>query len=155
MKIQRTCFLFILFTLFFVGCSEKTEHKSETSVTDMKIDTLETISGLTWYPNIEKALQKAKEEKKNVVVMVGENSCRWCKKMKERTLTDSRIQEKLKSYILVSVKRSDKNAIKHLDTFDGNIPSFFFIQNDKELIDSIVGYFKADDFLDYINEIEE
>jgi thioredoxin-related protein len=155
MKTKEVFFLFICFGFFFVGCSEKSEHKSKTPLHETKKDTLKTISGLRWYLDIEEAFKKAKEEKKNLVVMVGEESCRWCKKMKERTLTDRRIQEKLKSYILVSVKRSDKNAIKHLHTFDGNIPSFFFMKEDKELVGSIVGYFRADDFLEYIDEVEE
>jgi len=146
MRIRGLCIFFLFTSLFFVGCSEKSKDK---------VDTVKTISGLTWYLNIENALAQAKEEKKNIIVMVGEDSCRWCKKMKEQTLTDNRIQEKLKAYILVSVKRSDKDALKYLNTFDGNIPSFFFMKDNKELIESIVGYFKADDFLDYINEIEE
>lgn len=145
--ITRGVFLFfIVFNLLVLGYSEKSEHKPET---------MTNISGLSWYLNIETALQKAKKEKKSIVVMVGEDSCKWCKKMKNRTLIDTRIQAKLKSYILVSVKRSDKEAMKYLPTFDGNIPSFFFMQDNKELIESIVGYFKADDFLDYLNEVEE
>jgi len=145
--ITRGVFLFfIVFNLLVFGNSEKSEYKTETST---------SISGLSWYLNIETALQKAKKEKKSIVVMVGEDSCKWCKKMKNRTLIDTRIQAKLKSYILVSVKRSDKEAMKYLPTFDGNIPSFFFMQDNKELIESIVGYFKADDFLDYLNEVEE
>jgi len=144
---KRTIFLFFMvFNLFVLASSGKHEHKS---------DTMTTISGLLWHLNIETALQKAKKEKKDILVMVGEDSCRWCKKMKNRTLTDARIQKKLKSYILVSVKRSDKEAIQYLPTFDGNIPSFFFLKENKEIIESIVGYFKADDFLEYLNEVEE
>ena len=152
---QRYWVYFIFLSLFFVGCSEKPNSKLSTSIEDTKTDTIKTIAGLSWYLNIETALEKGKEEKKNIIVMVGEDSCRWCKKMKEQTLTDKQIQDRLKAYILVSVKRSDKDALKYLNTFDGNIPSFFFMQDNKELIESIVGYFKADDFLDYINEIEE
>ena len=145
--ITRGIFLFfIVFNLLVFGYSDESEHKTETST---------SISGLSWYLNIETALQKAKKEKKSIVVMVGEESCKWCKKMKNRTLIDTRIQAKLKSYILVSVKRSDKEAMKYLPTFDGNIPSFFFMQDNKELIESIVGYYKANDFLDYLNEVEE
>ncbi|MCF6243406.1 MAG: DUF255 domain-containing protein [Sulfurovum sp.] len=164
---MKTNSLFLFYCLvllsFLLGCSEKNEHKAESTLKissqtidkPIKEETTKTIAGLRWYLNIEESLKIAKRLKKNIIVMVGEESCRWCKKMKERTLTDKRIQEKLKSYILVSVKRSDKDAIKHLDTFDGNIPSFFFMEKDKEIIDSIVGYFKADDFLEYLNEIEE
>jgi len=159
MKVPLGIFLFV--SVLFLGCNEKSKKKVEPSFENVLQDknTLSRktthISGLTWYLNIEDGLKQAKIENKRMIVMVSEESCRWCKKMKESTLLDVRIQNRLKEYILVSVKRSDTNAVKHLERFDGNIPSFFFMKEDKELIESIVGYFKADDFLEYIHEIEE
>ena len=166
MKIALGTFIFV--TLLLVGCSDKTDKKSESftsaiesNKTEKKAsaqqspDTLQTIANLSWHSNVETAFGEARKEHKNVVIMVGEESCRWCKKMKERTLTDKRIKEALANYILVSVKRSDKEALKYIPQFDGNIPSFFFMTANKETIEPVVGYFKADDFLAYIKEIEE
>jgi len=65
------------------------------------------------------------------------------------------VQEQMQKYVLVSIKRSDKEAVKFVPEFDGNIPSFFFIDKNKELIESVVGYFNADDFIGYMKEIEE
>lgn len=110
---------------------------------------------LVWHTDISSALIQAKKEEKNLLVMVGENNCRWCVKMKAETLSKKCVSERLKKYVLVSVKRSDKNAIQHLDGFDGVIPSFFFIEANETPIDAIVGYFKADDFIRYIDEVEE
>ncbi len=75
--------------------------------------------------------------------------------MKEDTFTDARIKTKLEKYTLVSVKRSDKSAIKHVPSFDGTIPSLFFMKTDRELIEPVVGYFVADDLLSYIKELED
>ncbi len=141
----------ILFVSFF--CSFVIAEGSRELET--KGDAVTNIAGLSWYLNMETALQRAKKEKKDMLIMIGEESCRWCKKMKNRTLTDRRIQEKLKSYILVSLKRSDKESIRYFPNFDGNIPSFFFMRENEEVLDSIVGYFKADDFLGYLNEVDE
>ncbi|NOR56721.1 MAG: DUF255 domain-containing protein [Sulfurovum sp.] len=112
-------------------------------------------STVVWHTELQSALVLAKKEHKNVIVMVGEDNCRWCVKMKKQTLSKSCVQKKLQNYVLVSVKRSDKYAIKNLQDFDGIIPSFFFMQANEEPLDSIVGYFTADDFLRYIEEVEE
>ena len=154
--------------LFLLGCNEKTEDKvgprtpdvvtnSSTVVLGIQTlpDTVMRIGNLAWHSNIKEAFNIAKEQGKDVIVMVGEDSCRWCVKMKKRTLTDARVQEQMKRYVLVSIKRSDKEAVKYVPEFDGNIPSFFCMNNKQELLDAIVGYFKEDDFLEYIKEIDE
>lgn len=141
---RKVAFLY-LSILLLSGCS-KNEERSKG---------VDTIAGLSWHLDMQRGFSLAKKEGKDVIVMVGEDSCRWCKKMKERTLTDTRIQEKMKKYVLVSIKRSDKDSVKQIAEFDGNIPSFFFMHANKELIEPVVGYFKADDFLSYIQEVEE
>ena len=162
-------FVYLTILLFLlVGCNEKTERKvgprTPEIVTEKTTpisgaqnlpDTVITIGNLSWHSNIKQAFTLAKEQDKDVIVMVGEDSCRWCIKMKKNTLTDRRIQEQMQKYILVSIKRSDKAAVKYVPEFDGNIPSFFFMTNKEEVMDSVVGYFKEDDFLEYIKEIEE
>lgn len=156
--------VYLLTGFFLLTYSHASEAKSLNSDTfkvlqkqasQKKEDSLITISGLQWHTNVDTAFDIAAKEKKRVIIMVGENYCRWCTKMKERTFTDARVREKLAAYTLVSIKRSDKSSIKHVPTFDGNIPSLFFMNSDRELIEPVVGYFVADDFLSYIKEIEE
>ena len=146
MKYHFFIILSLLFSVYSVSANEE-QKKTE--------DRLSTISGLSWYSDINTAFNIAQQENKNVIVMVGEENCKWCNKMKKRTLTDIRIKDKFQAYILVSIKRSDEVSVKYLPEFDGNIPSFFFMKSNKELIEPIVGYFAADDFLQYIKEIEE
>jgi len=146
----------VIAMLFMFGCSNtKEENKIETHVPKKHLDKKVSIAGLEWYTDVDSGFNRAQKEHKNVIIMVGEDSCRWCTKMKEGTLTDKRIQKVLKDYILVSIKRSDKEAVKVVPEFDGNIPSFFFMNEKKETIEPVVGYFKADDFLTYIKEIGE
>lgn len=139
------------FYLFFTMClwlilSCSVAHKE---------DKIVKISGYRWHTNIDNALLLAKKEHKDMIVMVSEKSCRWCVKMEQRTLVDSRVRKKLKKYILVSVKRSDKKSLKHIPMFDGSIPSFFFLEPDSDFIEAIVGYYEAGTFLEYMNEIED
>jgi len=154
MRIILACVIVVSF--FILGCSRvKEEKKSTEHALSIQLDRNITIAGLTWYTHVESGYTRAKEEHKNVIIMVGEDSCRWCTKMKKGTLTDKRIMKMLQHYVLVSIKRSDKEAIKYVPEFDGKIPSFFFMNHNKELIEPVVGYFKADDFLTYMKEIEE
>ena len=159
----------ILFSfLALLGCSEKEEKKSglvtpivhestkkSTLSTQQLPDTVETLGNLSWHSNVQEAFSLAQEENKNLIIMVGEDSCRWCVKMKKNTLTDARVQEGMQKYILVSIKRSDTEAVKSVPEFDGNIPSFFFLDKNRELMESVVGYFNAGDFVSYMAEIEE
>jgi thioredoxin-related protein len=153
MKIILTC---IAVSFFILGYSDAQEEKKIVKMTIPKpVDKTLKIAGLEWYTDVELGFYIAKKEHKNVIVMVGEDSCRWCKKMKENTLSDPKIQEALQQYILISIKRSDKESVKYVPEFDGNIPSFFFMTEKENMIEPVVGYFNADDFLTYIKEIEE
>jgi thioredoxin-related protein len=149
--------------VLLASCSEKTEiNTSKPSKEVQNIDTsismqnspdkVTDIAGLSWHSNVVETFELAENEHKNVIVMVGEKSCRWCKKMKERTLIDPRVKKILENYVLVSIKRSDKEAIKFVPEFDGNIPSFFLMKPSKETIETIVGYYLADDFIEYLKE---
>ncbi len=166
MNYRIKLFFIFLATIILPGCTEKTEKKSSQFTPNIQSemtqrskqslpDTVENLGKLSWYSNIKEAFSLAKKENKKVIIMVGEDSCRWCVKMKKRTLIDRQVQEKMKHYILVSIKRSDKEAVKFVPEFDGNIPSFFFIDENKESMGSIVGYFNKDDFVEYMSEIEE
>ncbi len=107
-----------------------------------------------WLKDINTAFEVAKKEQKAVMVLVEGENCRWCKKMKNRTLDDENVKEKLKSYIKVKVMREDENAIKGLPIIHG-VPSIFFMTAQKEVIESVVGYFNVEDFLSYISDVEK
>lgn len=153
---MKLLLVFFVSLLFFIGCSPNEEAPQNSDVNVEKNESqIKTIAGLPWYLNMQRGFSRAEKEGKDVIVMIEEDTCKWCKKMKEDTLTDKRIQGKLRQYVLVSIKRSDKSSVKQIPEFDGNIPSFFFMQANKEMIEPVVGYFKADDFLSYIEELEE
>jgi len=52
-------------------------------------------------------------------------------------------------------EKTEKKVGPRTPEFDGNIPSFFFMTNKEEVQDAVVGYFKENDFLEYIKEIED
>ncbi|OQX77439.1 MAG: hypothetical protein B6D54_01935 [Epsilonproteobacteria bacterium 4484_65] len=74
--------------------------------------------------------------------------------MKHRTLGDENVQKKLKSYITVKVMRENEDDVKDLPIIYG-VPSIFFMTPEKEVIESVVGYFNVEDFLSYISDVEK
>jgi len=151
----------ICFAAIFSMCSAEaksqgTNGEFKPNVSVVKEETgLEAFNALDWQTELSTAFELAKNEQKNVIVMVEDIHCKWCVKMKKGALSDSQVQEILKRYILVKVLRSNKSEVSQLNRFDGTIPNFFFMTKDKEIVDNVVGYFTADDFLGYIREIKE
>ena len=109
---------------------------------------------IVWIKDINSAFELAKKEQKTVMVLVEGENCRWCVKMKERTLADENVQKKLESYITVKVMREDDDAVKDLPIING-VPSVFFMTPKKEVLESVIGYFNVEDFLSYISDVEK
>ena len=109
---------------------------------------------IVWLKDINTAFEMAKKEQRTVMVLVEGENCRWCKKMKHRTLGDENVQKKLKSYITVKVMRENEDDVKDLPIIHG-VPSIFFMTPEKEVIESVVGYFNVEDFLSYISDVEK
>lgn len=118
------------------------------------LTTLFAEEEIVWLKDINIAFEMAKKEQRTVMVLVEGENCRWCKKMKHRTLGDENVQKKLKSYIIVKVMRENEDAVKDLPIIHG-VPSIFFMTPEKEVIESVVGYFNVEDFLSYISDVEK
>jgi len=115
---------------------------------------LEKFYMLKWKTDLGSAFQQATKENKNLVIMVEDTHCKWCIKMKRGALSNVDVQKILKNYILVKIQRSNSSDVKQLNGFDGTIPNLYFITKEKEIVENIVGYYRADDFLEYIQEIQ-
>lgn len=103
----------------------------------------------------EKVLQKARKEDKIILIEAIAPHCRYCKKMKEDTLTDPKIIAALKKdFVTVTVDVSKETL--PLDLRVSMTPSFFFIfvhaSNEKVKIKRIPGAWSKEDFLDILQE---
>lgn len=108
---------------------------------------------LFWQESLQKAFELAKNEHKNVMVMVEGEECRWCKKMEHRTLADESVQKRLAAYIVVKVSREDENVFEQLPMVEG-VPTIFFMTSEKKVLEKVVGYFNVEDFISYIDDVE-
>lgn len=109
---------------------------------------------IVWQKDIPAALQLAQKEHKLVMVFVEGETCRWCKKMKHRTLSDESVDKRLQSYVSVKVFRENKKDIKDLPEIQG-VPSIFFMTAQQKILESVVGYYNVEDFISYLNDVEK
>ncbi len=124
-------------------------------VVHQQVGTPPAYEKLSWETDMDHAFERAKKEHKNVMIMVEDTRCKWCKNIKKGALSDPKVQDKLQSYILLKVQRSDKKNANRIEDFTGAIPSFYFMQPDQEVFESVVGYFATEDFLDFLKVLEE
>lgn len=113
-----------------------------------------SIFALDWVKDIDMALDIAKKEQKTIMVMVESKHCRWCTKMKDRTLSDDVVEKRLKKFVLVKVMREHANPMRKLPSVRG-VPTIFFMKSDKTIIEEIIGYFNVEDFISYIDDVEK
>jgi thioredoxin-related protein len=109
---------------------------------------------IVWQKDISAAFEKAKKEHKLVMVFVEGESCRWCKKMKHRTLSDESVDKRLQDYVAVKVFRENKENITDLPEIQG-VPSIFFMTAQKKILESVIGYYNVEDFISYLNDVEK
>lgn len=109
---------------------------------------------LQWEKDTSSAFEKAKNERKNVMLMVEAAHCRWCKKMKEETLANEEVRHRLQKFVLVKIYREDKEAMKILPKEHYPAPTVFFMTPEGETIEQAIGFFEAPDFISYINDVE-
>ena len=136
-------FLLVLFIFIIVGC----ENKKTT------YEKYGNPYHIPWEKDLPTAFAKAKREHKIVLVMAVSQGCRWCKKMKAKTLSDKQVLKRLKKYVLVMADRETPKEREQLPPFK-HVPVIFFMNENQEELDSLRGYFDKEDFLAYLNEFE-
>ena len=148
----KSTLLLIGLGLFMTACDSKV--KSEQSTTKSTLQKYGNHYGIPWEKDLETAFSKAKTEKKIVMVMAVSEGCKWCEKMKKETLSNPKVAQKLKNYILVMADRETPSEKEQLPPFK-HVPIIFFMSHEKEALDNLRGYFAADDFLEYLTDFEE
>jgi len=113
-----------------------------------------TLFSLEWIKDLDTAFAMAKKEHKNMMVFVEGENCRWCTKMKHRTLSDETVEKRLEKFVVVKIMREDPKAMSVMPKIQG-VPTIFFMKEDKAVIEEIVGYFNVEDFISYISDVEK
>ncbi len=107
---------------------------------------------LKWESSLEGAFQESVKTQKPLMVMVESESCRWCKKMKEQTLSDEQIGESLQKFIIVLVDREKVSS--EFIPYAQYVPTIYFMTPDKKIINRVVGYFDISDFKSWLEDVD-
>ena len=107
------------------------------------------------YITFEKALNRAKNENKIIIIKAIAPRCRYCKEMEKKVLSSKKVIDILnKDFVIVSVDVSKETL--PLDLRVTMTPSFFFVfvnkDNEKVKIKRIPGAWNTEDFLDILKE---
>jgi len=96
--------------------------------------------------DLHKALEQAKQEKKDMVLLlVVKDGCEWCEKMVHETMQDRDIKDALSDVVIAIIDSKSDLAKKYKTTLT---PSLFFIDaRTEKVIYTQVGYEKAGSFL--------
>ena len=140
----------LISSIFIItACSDEQSlnKKAETSLEKKE------MYNIPWVKDLPTAFELAKKENKDVMVMAVSQGCRWCDKMKAKTLSNKKVAKKLQNYILVQADRETPSQRDQLPEFK-HVPIIFFMTPNKEVFDNLRGYFDAEDFLEYLNEME-
>lgn len=101
-----------------------------------------------------KILNDAKKLNKNIIVYATSKTCYFCKKMKNEVLNLTDIEALIdKDFIFLEVD-VDKVSLPFdlKKSFYGITPTFFFVSNDKKLLNGYPGAWKKTDFIQILGE---
>ncbi|MDD5399653.1 MAG: thioredoxin family protein [Sulfurimonas sp.] len=109
-------------------------------------------SELGWINDYDAALKQAEKEKKMVYLFIGADTCRWCDRFKDLTLSKKDVINRLKQeYILLYMSR-DRHKIPSKFTTQG-VPRHYFLKSDGTVIYEDRGSREPDGFLSLLEEV--
>ncbi len=114
--------------------------------------TLLSAGNLHWEKDLQSAFDKATANKLPLMVMVESSSCRWCVKMKRKTLGNDEIATRLQNFVLVKIDRDIVSS--EFVPYAKYVPTIYFMTSDKKMLESITGYFGVSDFHSWIDDAE-
>lgn len=144
--------------LFFVLLSGCLSAQSGYSTTDNSSSTKEetgkiTLQGLTFYTQVQPALEAAKAQGKPIFVYARSQVCGYCKKFEAETFTNKTVIKTLnENFILLSIDVYEQRS-ESIDLRVRSTPTEIFLNENGIEIKRIPGYTETQPFLDTINEI--
>ena len=111
---------------------------------------------VSWEPNYDHALEKAKKDKKLVMVDLYTDWCGWCKKLDRDVYANAQVEEKLaKDFVSVKLnpEKSAGNAQLARQFGTRGYPHIVFTDADGKKVAEIRGYVVADAFLKQLEQL--
>lgn len=110
-----------------------------------------SADSIKWESNLDIAIAKAKIEKKNIMIMIESDYCRWCHKMHDTTLNDPKVKKALSGYVALKIDRSNPQLLKSFPAVAG-VPTILFVTPNKKILATALGYVETYDFMSYLRD---
>jgi thioredoxin-related protein len=94
---------------------------------------------LPFLDNYDEAMKVAKKEKKDVMLVVVSTTCPWCRRYKQKTLTNSSVQKAILDNYIVLMLNKDIDEMRD-DLRARLVPTTFFLDSSGEEFYSAIGY---------------
>ena len=109
---------------------------------------------MAYETNYKTALERAKKENKNLMILMVTNYCPWCSKFEKKTLSDKSVDSVIKAkYIPLILNKEEKNFPKYLET--PIVPALFFVKpNEEKAFYENVGFSNKTDFLNLLEQLD-
>jgi len=152
--------LSLLLSLLFISCSsgdgsENNQSKSiqnKSSILKISSESKNDIAVI--YTNYSEAFSLAKLENKPVFILFSTEYCRWCTKLKETTLKDTKLKSRLEEEFVVLFLDRDKDTYPEKYKVRG-VPAVYMTDKNEEIFTSMVGYHKnPKDYTKWFNYIK-
>lgn len=117
--------------------------------TDEQARKMLAASGMNFYDDsIDKALQKAAKEKKNLMLYFYASWCGVCQKMKKEVFSNARIHTFYNTNFVNMALNIEKEGKTLSEKYDvDSFPAMIFINENGKIIQKIVGFKSVDEFL--------
>ena len=98
----------------------------------------------------EDALKKSGDLGRPILVVFEADWCGWCQKMKSETLTDSKVHEAMKHYVVVDVD-TDRNPRVSSKFGVRALPAYVITNYKEQNLKSGIGYKDVNEFVDWLD----
>lgn len=108
---------------------------------------------LDWLHDYDKALEQAKQEKKDVYLLIGADKCKYCKLFKEMTLDNEKvIADMREKFVLLYLSRDQHNIPTQYEKYGA--PRHYFLRSDGTIIHSDKGSREVSGWYDILDEVD-
>jgi thioredoxin-related protein len=153
--LKKYIFVPIILVVLLSGClSAQSGNSTADKISSSNNETGKiTLQGLTFYTQVQPALQTAKAQGKPVFVYARSQVCGWCKKFEDETFTNQTVIKTLnEKFILLSIDVYEQRS-ESIDLRVRGTPTEIFLNKNGFEIKRIPGYTETQPFLDTLNEI--
>jgi uncharacterized protein YyaL (SSP411 family) len=117
---------------------------------------LTALSGaeIEWAHSYKEAKERALKEKKNILLLITTERCRWCRKLEATTLHDAEVVGRINAgFVAVHLTRGEDDYPANLKA--PMVPmSYFLYPDDRPIMRGIMGYWCAEDYLSIMDDVD-